>query len=132
MFALLDDALDHAPRKVVPVDHTLCDGRQVNARLSQRMNPVARFDRIKPSEPVLIPGENRLEILAVLSVSDHASEIDSFLGSITADGIISVPTGDFVTVLSRISHDSVALEGWLLVCRSTVGDSRLPESACRL
>src|SRR5262249_39964762 len=76
---------------------------QPNAGIPQGLDPVARLQRIKPTEPALVPAEHYLEVAFVRGVPQHSLKMEAFLGGVATDAQVSVLADDPVAVLGGVS-----------------------------
>jgi hypothetical protein len=96
-FAHLVDGIDQLPGEIFPVDRPLGNRFKADPTLPEWVDPVPGIELIEPSESILIPAEDDLE-LARLGIFSHAEKLGSPLGVVAGDRLVDVLADDKVAL----------------------------------
>ena len=122
---------DHPTRKkLFPVDQPIADRSQPNTRLTHRVDPITGLDGVEPSETVLIPTQDDIEVPAITCVVMHLLELHTLTGRVAGNSFVAIIADDPIAVVGSVPLDGfrVVLECLFLAYPKTCGNSRLPES----
>ena len=124
--AVLNNGEHELLRQVLELQPALSDRLELDPAPAERIEPIARVERIEPADTVLVPGEDEIEV-PTPGLVPHREERVPSLGRVAADSGVDVLADDPVAVGVSVLEEL----GPLVFDRRLLPVARHPEIANR-